>query len=452
MTAPAEAPDAPRETGGLFQNPRFISLFIAQALSQLGQSTILFTLLILVLRETDSSLNTSILVFSFIIPSLLFGVVAGLLIDRWNKRRVLVVISVLRGAACAAYILVGDDLLLIYLNTLAFSTFSQFFTPAQISLIPSAVRREHLVSANGIFNFTLMISQFAGLVIVAPFLLISFNADVVFGVVAGFYALAALAGLAVPDAERRREGPAAGPKQLWNRLGDELRRGGELLRGDPEVGLAVGQLTLSATLVLLFSILVPRFLRDVLDLDPDQAVIVFAPTGIGALIGLRALPWFTARLPKQRVTVIGLAGIGICVILLALVEPIGELLAEWKLVDPYRENPERLAGLSILAALSMAIAAPIGLAYALVNSPAQTILHERTPPEIRGQVFATQLSFANVVSILPLLIVGGITDWLGVSVVLVGVGGIIAIAAAISILVERRFIRRREEVGAKAFP
>jgi MFS family permease len=169
-------------------------------------------------------------------------------------------------------------------------------------------------------------------------------------------------------------------------------------------------------------------------------VIVFAPTGIGAIIALRTLPWFTARLPLLRVTLIGLIGIAVSVFLMSLVEPFGSLLAQWQDIDPFKEDPERLAGLSILAAISMAIAAPIGLSYALVNSPAQTILQERTPPELRAQVFATQLAFANVVSILPLLVVGAMTDLIGVSMMLLGVSILVAISAAASVWVERRYI------------
>ena len=55
----------------------------------------------------------------------------------------------------------------------------------------------------------------------------------------------------------------------------------------------------------------------------------------------------------------------------------------------------------------MAFAGPMGFAYALVNAPAQTVLHERAPAEMRGRVFAAQVVLANAVGILP-LIVGGL--------------------------------------------
>ena len=443
MSAAADAASGPAEEGrpDLFRNWRFVALFVAQGASQLAQSAILFTLLILVLRETDSTFNTSVLVFAFITPSLIFGVAAGVLVDRWNKRSVLIYTSLARMAASLGYLVFSDDLLPLYANTILFSTFSQFFTPAQVALIPSIVRREQLVTANGVFNFTLMLSQFAGLVFVAPTLLISLGAESVFVVTSLLYTISALAAAALPDVEKGKQFKVPiGELRLLASIREELRRGWTLLRSDPVIGLATAQLTLSATLVLLFSILVPRFLRDVLELDPDKAVIVFAPTGIGAIIGLRALPWFTARLPKLRVSLIGLIGIAISVFLMALVEPFGSLLAQWQDIDPFKEDSERLAGLSILAAISMAIAAPIGLSYALINSPAQTVLQERTPPEHRGQVFATQLAFANVVSILPLLVIGGLTDLIGVSMMLLAVAVLIALAAFGSVWMEQKYL------------
>ena len=443
MSAAASAAPEParQRRPGLFRNWRFVALFVAQGASQVAQSAILFTLLILVLRETDSTFNTSILVFAFITPSLVFGVAAGVLVDRWNKRSVLIYTSLARMVACLAYLFFTDDLWPLYVNTVAFSTFSQFFTPAQVALIPSIVRREQLVTANGVFNFTLMISQFAGLVFVAPTLLISLGAEAVFIVTSLLYTVSALAAAALPDIERGKDFQMPFKElRLLASIREEVRRGWSLLRSDPVIGLATAQLTLSATLVLLFSILVPRFLRDVLELDPDKAVIVFAPTGIGAIVGLRALPWLTARMPRLRVSLLGLLGIAISVFLMALVEPFGSLLAQWQDIDPFKEDPERLAGLSILAAVSMAIAAPIGLSYALVNSPAQTILQERTPPELRGQVFATQLAIANVVSILPLLVIGGLTDFIGVSMVLLAIAILIGASAAGSAWVERRYL------------
>jgi Na+-transporting methylmalonyl-CoA/oxaloacetate decarboxylase beta subunit len=98
-------------------------------------------------------------------------------------------------------------------------------------------------------------------------------------------------------------------------------------------------------------------------------------------------------------------------------------------------NPGNLLGLSLLQTLTMMFAAPMGFAYALLNAPAQTVLHERAPPEMRGRIFATQVVSANFVSLLPLLVVGAVTDFAGVTAVLLGISVFLLLFAYASVRV-----------------
>jgi MFS family permease len=168
-------------------------------------------------------------------------------------------------------------------------------------------------------------------------------------------------------------------------------------------------------------------MKDVLEVAADSAAFVFAPTGIGALVGLRFLPWF-ARFGKNRTVVIGLVGIAVCLALLALVQPIENI---WE-KGPDELDPTNILRISALQALVMAFAAPMGFFYALLNAPAQTVLHERAPPEMRGRIFATQVVSANFISLIPLLLVGAITDLLNITVVLLLLAGLLGVFAFIS--------------------
>ena len=92
-------------------------------------------------------------------------------------------------------------------------------------------------------------------------------------------------------------------------------------------------------------------------------------------------------------------------------------------------NPTRFLRISLLQALTMSIAGPMGFFYALLNAPAQTVLHERAPAEMRGRIFATQVVSANFISLLPLLLVGAVTDWTSITVVLLLLAtGVLAMA------------------------
>jgi len=160
--------------------------------------------------------------------------------------------------------------------------------------------------------------------------------------------------------------------------------------------------------------------------------------GIGAIVGLRALPFIVGRLGKNRTVIAGLVGLSLCVIALGFVEPIANLLERTERVNPFSED-QRAGGLSILVLLTMAFAGPLGFTYALVNAPAQTVLHERAPAEMRGRVFAAQVVLANAVGILPLILAGSVADIFGVSPVLFAIALSMATIAGVSIYLEAKW-------------
>ncbi|GAG11064.1 unnamed protein product [marine sediment metagenome] len=129
----------------------------------------------------------------------------------------------------------------------------------------------------------------------------------------------------------------------------------------------------------------------------------------------------------------GLGGIGACLLALALAEPLAALLERTGAL-----HPEGIGGLGLLVTLTMFFAFPLGLSYALINAPAQTVLHERAPAEMRGRIFTTQVVSANFFSLLPLLLIGAITDLLGISLVLMLVALGVSVAGVLNVRVARR--------------
>jgi hypothetical protein len=78
----------------------------------------------------------------------------------------------------------------------------------------------------------------------------------------------------------------------------------------------------------------------------------------------------------------------------------------------------------------------MGVSYAWVNAPAQTVLHERAPADQRGRIFAAQVVLANAIGILPLIVAGSVADILGVTAVLFAIAVALATVAAVSIYLE----------------
>jgi MFS family permease len=400
----------------LLADRRFASLWLAQGLTQTAQNALLFSLLVTVLNLTGSSIHTSLLVLCFTLPSIPMGFVVGVVLDRVRKGPVLVASSAARAGLCVLFVLFHDDVSLIYAISVAVAVAGMFFNPAVVSIIPSLVSRDRLVSANSLYNFTVTGSQLVGIVFVAPTLLKAVGETGMFITAGAMYAASAALALRLRNVPGEHD-PAVEQGDLLRRIPREFRESWRVLVADRYSTLALGQLIMSSSLVLMFAILIPRYMTDVIDSPADNAAFVFAPTGIGALIGLRFVPWFS-KYGKNRMVVIGLAGIGVCAALLAAVEPIAEITE----AAPGTDYAVRLLRVTLLQALAMAFAGPMGFFYSLLNAPAQTVLHERAPPKMRGRIFATQVISANFISLLPLLVIGAVTDLVKVPLVLFMLG------------------------------
>jgi MFS family permease len=92
-----------------------------------------------------------------------------------------------------------------------------------------------------------------------------------------------------------------------------------------------------------------------------------------------------------------------------------------------------LGEVSVLVLPVMAMALVAGLGFVAIMVPAQTYLQERAPVELRGRVFAVQLMLSNFASIIPLLLLGGLADLIGVDFTLLLIGILIGVAGGISL-------------------
>ena len=421
-------------------NRGFRYLWLAQIISQTAQNAILFALLILVIDLTEKTTSASALVLLFITPTVIFGVFSGVLVDRWSKRRLLILTNLGRALAAVAFFFARGEIWGLYATTIVFSSFSQLFTTTNAAAIPYLVSRPQLISANSLFSLGFTFAQVAGLILLAPILLKTVGAGPLFIAAAIAFALASMLARLLPIiGDDDQEEPAQafpGPAELKGAI-SEFGKALNSLRSDPLSYLAMAHITTSSTLVLIFAVIVPRYMQTILGLEADDAVTVFAPVVIGAIIGLRAVSWITAKLGKTKTVALGLSILAVCISAFGFVETIADGLARTEDFNPF--GTESIFGQSILVAITIAIAGPLGFGYALLNAPAQTILHERTPLEMRGRIFASQMVLANGIALLPLVVVGGIADLYGVSSVVLGLGVFLAAGAVLSLYLERRW-------------
>jgi len=419
----------------IWRNRNFLLLWLAQAISQTAQNAIWFGIVVLVQRVSNSSTQLSLAVLTLIIPSVVFGVLAGVYVDRWDKRTVLIATNLIRGAIAFLYtgfgLVAHLPLSLLLVINFVFSTVGQFFAPAETAMIPAVVPRSRLLQANSLFHLTFTASQLVGLVVLGPLLAKVGGVD---GLFVSMSAAIVLCGALVWPLPSSRGGhdprvPATEEEAIRG-VWQDVRDIWQFVFRDRVVALAMVQWTIGAILGLVVATLVPGFAERLLHVHAEDAVFVMAPAGIGMVAGTALLNRWGERLEKHFLTNLGLFTVAACLFLTGGLAFVTAWLTQAN--PPLIEMPT-LGEVSVLVPPIMLLALIAGFGFVAIMVPAQTFLQERAPVELRGRVFAVQLMLSNFASILPLLLLGGLADLIGVDRTLLLIGVLIAFAGAVSV-------------------
>ncbi len=419
----------------IWGNRDFLLLWLAQAISQTAQNAIWFGIVVLVERLSHSSTQLSIAILTLIIPSVIFGVLAGVYVDRWDKRVVLIATNLIRGTIAFSYALfampLGLPLIALYAVNFVFSTVGQFFAPAETAMIPTVVARRRLLQANSLFHLTFTASQLIGLVVLGPLLAKLIGVDGLFISMAAAIVLCGVLVWPLPSSRGEHDPaqPTSGEEALrgvWH----DVRDIWHFVSRDRIVSLSMVQWTIGAILGLVIATLVPGFAERLLEVPAEDAVFIMAPAGVGMVLGTAMLNRWGDLLEKHFLGNLGLFTVAVCLGLTGGLAFLVELITAG---NPPLISMPLLGQVSILVLPVMALALVAGLGFVSIMVPAQTLLQERAPVELRGRVFAVQLMLSNFASIVPLLLLGGLADLIGVDVTLLMIGVLIGVAGALSV-------------------
>src|SRR6476469_9212366 len=130
----------------------FALVWTAGLISLTGDWLLIVALPLVIYELTGSTAATAAAVVSRIVPRLLLGSVAGVFVDRWDRRRTMLVTNVLQGLSLLPLFLVrsADWLWLIYLMSFIRSAVVPFFSSAENAFLPRLVGEEDLVPANAL--------------------------------------------------------------------------------------------------------------------------------------------------------------------------------------------------------------------------------------------------------------------------------------------------------------
>ena len=461
VAPPRRGPDTQDQGGykAVLQNRKFLRLWAAQIISQTNMNAANYGLITLIATETRSLTATAGAIVAFSLPALLIGAPAGVMVDRLDRRGVLLVSNILRGLASLAFVgfllLDRTALLPIYLLTFFISMVGQFFGPAEGAAIPKLVKPKSLMNALALFNITFTISQALGLIIIGPLILLTvpllplpisqYPAETLFMLIAALYfvcvwlisRIPAKDLRALPDESggrnRRPERPWA---DMWGAIGQTIH----YVVTRPLLTIALFQLSLAGVVTAVIAMIAPTFVFYYFTLPPQSAALVFIPAGIGLVLGAAITPRIARRFRYTRLVGAGMILVVVCALGIAFTRFV--TVKAWPHYVWY-SDPGYIGLILILTFI-------LGVALDFINVPAQAKMQEFSEDYIKGRVLALQIMGLNAITIPVILFIGYVADRTGmVSVAVVLLAIFVGATGAVSMFFWVYF-RRKEQREARA--
>ncbi|MEZ4770098.1 MAG: MFS transporter [Caldilineales bacterium] len=269
----------------IVRNRSLVILGFAESVSALGSwITGLAVFSLIIFRGDGNVVQSSGILLASLLPMLLFSPVAGSLIDRFDRRRLMIASELLAGITVAGLIFV-QDLFLIYLLLALQSIFNTIMMPARQAVVPDLVAREDLTSANA------FLQQLAGLIKVgAPILagallaLVNPHTAIIFDVIS--YALSAIILTRLPALPPHPKTETTEKEATASRTSGSDFWG--LLRTAPQLRLIYISAFLTTAAIIGFDVLSAIFTRDILQGSEATFGLLIGLIGLGTVAGGRA--------------------------------------------------------------------------------------------------------------------------------------------------------------------
>ena len=378
----------------------FFLMMLSEFFSQVAFNMQHFVLIFIIYGFTRSNTAVSGMILSFMIPAVLFSVISGVYVDRWNKKKVLLFIHLIRAVLLLPFLIPNLHLGLIYALTFLIAVVTQFFIPAEYSIIPQLVPKKLLVSANAVFSFGIFTIMLIGYILSGPALLLLGRTYTIILLIFLFVASALIvAGIKLTD--RKKEiilKNTFSPQRNYS-FTKEANEVFVFIKKAKKVMHAFFMITIAQAVIFMFAVLAPGYVT----------------TMLGSM----------GRKIKQRISAIGFMVVGIVFILM----PLASRVTSYRFVLSLNSFLPQIIHINILHIIVL-MAFITGFGISLVSIPSNSIIQIETSQEMRGRMYGLLSALTGAVSFLPVILAGWLADIFGVGTIIASVGIIVAILSA----------------------
>jgi predicted MFS family arabinose efflux permease len=225
------------------------------------------------------------------LPAILVGSVAGVFVDRWDRRRTLIVADLLRALLLLGLLPVRspETVWIVFAVSFVQATLGQFFNPAKDALIPRLVGEEDLLAANSLSSLSGQLTLLVGPLLGGASLALFGIASSILADSASFLFSALMAACVVVQVVEEQATEATQSTAAWARVWREYRQGLSLMGHNPVVTALLLAMGIAAVGQGLINVQIIPWVKDVLHGDSLVLGWIVSAQGVGGLIGGLAL-------------------------------------------------------------------------------------------------------------------------------------------------------------------
>lgn len=384
----------------ILSNKNFLKVWFSQALSQIAANIMNFLFITNLFEKTGSTIATSFLWVSYSFPAIIIGPFAAAFTDMVDRKQILVFSNFLQALAIFLYAMIfPQNIFVVYFLVFVYSMINQFYVPSESASIPSVVKKKNLPNANGFSFMTQQTSMIIGFG-TAGFMSHFWGFRSSLFVCAGLLFLAFISVNFLPSLKMSDKLPKSFEKALA-KFFKRIVEGYHYIRQDKYILLPLGLLMTYQTILSIVVVNIPIIAKEIVRVPLTlSGIFIVVPAGIGALVAAALVPAILKKGWRKKIiieTSMILMIIGFAA------------LFSFSII---KNNTLRTA----LSDTAIALA---GFSYVGVTIPSLTFLQEKTKGGLRGRVFGNFWFLSTIVTVIPVVFSGTVTDLFGVRVLFV---------------------------------
>ena len=360
----------------VLKNRSFLLLWLGQVISNFGERLNQMALIALIYKKAPgSTIELAKLLFFIVIPVFIIGPIAGVYVDRWDRKRVMVISDILRGILVLLiplFIIVFKNFTPVYIIVFLIFAVTRFFFLSKMAIIPDIVPKDMLLIANTLSDTTKLIATFVGIG-VAGLLIERIGAIKGFYINAFTYFISALfisnmvvkkiIGQFREDILKAKDAlKEAIKKSVWS----EIKEGIQFITGHKEMRFVMRSFFILMAGAGAASCVIIVFIQDVFGSVTKDLSILFMFLGLGALVSTMLYGRFGQRLQKEKVILKCMLFSGIFIAVFAIVAKLTAYL--W------------VSGTTMFL---------LGVSLGPIMVSLYTTIHELIPQKTRGRIFSS---------------------------------------------------------------